>query len=140
MDVNRLLHFTQLLYKTIESSINTDPHLIESSTKPQVQNALLTLLVENCFTKVPQNFTFPHLEQRRLTSKLLTMLVRDFYVLNSEQDQCIFRLCIQNLIYFQRVFQNSQQYFCDYQAPTSKYFDGETDPEDIEIEIKSYIQ
>ena len=95
--VNKLLSFIETLYKQLDWAIGTDPELIASCVKDEETVQLVGNLIV-IFERLPGNqmdpegsaglnsnplrkFGFQFMEQKRLTSKLLTMLSRDFQAL-----------------------------------------------------------
>ena len=114
---NKLMYFIQLLYKSLDWAIGTDPAVIAKAVKDEETKALFQFLAAPSFTRLPSSsqslenllvkFNFDFIEQRRLTAKLLTMLSRDFgllRLLDSAALAALFRLCIQNLTFFFPIF------------------------------------
>jgi hypothetical protein len=114
---NKLMYFIQLLYKSLDWAIGTDPAVIAKAVKDEETKALFQFLAAPSFTRLPSSsqplenllvkFNFDFIEQRRLTAKLLTMLSRDFgllRLLDAAALAALFRLCVQNLTFFFPIF------------------------------------
>lgn len=89
--VNKLLEFTEALYKQLDFFIDTDPQHIAEQVKEQ-ETLKLTQVIAVLLDRLPgsgateqtqilsnplKKFGFQFIEQRRLGTKILTMLVRD---------------------------------------------------------------
>jgi hypothetical protein len=107
---NQILRFIQILYKNLEWALDVDPEIIQANCAKNEGGILFQLLTEN-FLKLPpvkssifERFGFEFIEHRRLTSKILTILLRGFLKIKQNDCEDFFRICIQNLVQFNSVF------------------------------------
>lgn len=133
MVINKLLAFAETLYKQLDYAIDTDPQLIMEQVRRDDTLKLMELAMvlfsrvspsvcdPNQITSNPLvKFDFQFIEQRRLTAKILTILVRDFEAIKHATNQTqkshnqsdapspallnVFKLSIQNLLLLYPVF------------------------------------
>ena len=82
----------QILYKNIEWAINIDPEVLNACIKDTETALLLNTLITFNFTSLTstpflqqssylEKYNFMFIEEKRLTSKILTILTRDHSVL-----------------------------------------------------------
>lgn len=91
-------------------------------------------------------FNFKFTEERRLSAKILTMLVRDFRRFTQAECEHLLMVSVQNLIVFYPVFQFSLEHFnrehfdSSVVGASDKYFDAEEiDYEEFEQEQKAFV-
>ena len=91
----------------MEWAVGVDPGAVEQSISQGTSTEIIQILLSGCFTSVPPpqdghvfgRFNYLFVEQRRLTAKVLTMVVRDFAKLNQQQLSEIFRIALQNMVF-----------------------------------------
>ena len=150
------------MYKNLEWAINVDPEVISKAVIDSETIKLISTLVQHNFTHLKcegnsenplTKFNYQFIEEKRLSAKILTILSRDHQAVsksfksgNKDAFNEIFRLCIQNLVFFYPVFLYfintvSKELFDD--MPQTIFYSGsptdEIDFEQYDQEIKAYV-